>query len=363
MKTTGRLNAICPYFTMFPLEFPLGVLRNAEPGQLVVDPFCGRGTTNYAARTLNLSSIGVDSSPVAVALSQAKLANATPHRIVTAARRILRDKPEPSDVPDGEFWRWAFHRDVLQVLCRLREGLLTNCRSDARKALRAILLGALHGPRRKTRPSHFSNKSQRTYAPKPRYAVGYWKKHNLIPEPVDVLEIVCERAERYYSNEATASGKIIRGDSRKNVFARATRGQKADWIITSPPYYGLRTYLPDQWLRHWFLGGPAKVEYSAEGQILHSSPKAFASDLRRVWRNVGKISAPDAQLVVRFGGINDRKADPISIINVSLEGSGFELQTITPAGSASSGQRQALHFSRPSDDARQEHDIWATKIT
>lgn len=75
MKAKGRLNAICPYFTMFPLEFPLGVLRDATPGQLVVDPFCGRGTTNYAARTLGLPSIGVDSSPVAVALSQAKLAN------------------------------------------------------------------------------------------------------------------------------------------------------------------------------------------------------------------------------------------------------------------------------------------------
>jgi hypothetical protein len=177
------------------------------------------------------------------------------------------------------------------------------------------------------------------------------------------MEIVCERAERYYSYEATASGKVVLGDSRKNVFARAASGQKADWIITSPPYYGLRTYLPDQWLRHWFLGGPAKVEYSAEGQILHTSPEAFASDLRRVWRNVSKISAPDAQLVVRFGGINDRKADPLSIIKLSLESSGFELQTITSAGSASSGQRQALHFSRPSDEARQEHDIWATKVT
>ncbi len=363
MKTKGRLNAICPYFTMFPLEFPLGVLRDAEPGQLVVDPFCGRGTTNYAARTLGLPSIGVDSSPVAVALTQAKLANATPHRIVAVARRILRDIPEPSDVPAGEFWRWAFHRDVLQVLCRLREGLLSNCRSDARKALRAILLGALHGPRRKSRPSHFSNQSQRTYAPKPRYAVKFWQKHNLIPEPVDALEIVRERAERYYSNEATASGKVVRGDSRKNVFAQAAGGPKADWIITSPPYYGLRTYLPDQWLRRWFLGGPSKVEYSADGQILHSSPEAFASDLRQVWRNVGRISAPKAWLVVRFGGINDRKADPLSIIQMSLEGSGFEIQTITPAGSAASGQRQALHFSRPSDEARQEHDIWATKIT
>ena len=143
MKAKARLNAVCPYFTMFPLDFPLGVLRNAEPGQLVVDPFCGRGTTNYAARTLNLASIGVDSSPVAVALSRAKIANATPPRIVAAARRILRDVPEPSDVPDGEFWRWAFHHDVLRILCRLREGLLANCRSDARKALRAIVLGAL----------------------------------------------------------------------------------------------------------------------------------------------------------------------------------------------------------------------------
>jgi hypothetical protein len=44
------LNAICPYFTMFPLEYPLKVLRQhrvAKP--VVVDPFCGRGTTLFAA--------------------------------------------------------------------------------------------------------------------------------------------------------------------------------------------------------------------------------------------------------------------------------------------------------------------------
>lgn len=345
---------------MFPLEFPLGVLRDASPGQLVVDPFCGQGTTNYAARTRGVFSIGVDSSPVAVALTQAKLANTAPHRVVAAARRILRNVPEPSEVPDNEFWRWAFHRDVLPVMCRLREGLLANCRSDARKALRAIVLGALHGPRRKSRPSHFSNQSQRTYAPKPRYAVGYWKKHNLTPEPVDVLEIIRERAVRYYSNEEIASGKVVRGDSRKNVFARAAGGEKADWIITSPPYYGLRTYLPDQWLRRWFLGGSSEVEYSAQGQLLHSSPEAFASDLRQVWRNVGGICAPGARLVVRFGGINDRNADPLSIIKTSLEGSGFEIQSVEPAGSASNGQRQALHFSRSNVQAREEHDLWAT---
>ncbi len=69
------LNAVCPYYTMFPLDFPLRTLAGrARKGDWVADPFCGRGTTNFAARLLGLPSVGVDSSPVAVALTQAKLA-------------------------------------------------------------------------------------------------------------------------------------------------------------------------------------------------------------------------------------------------------------------------------------------------
>ena len=46
----AALNGICPYFTMFPLDFPLGILgRRAKPDDRVLDPFCGRGTTNFAA--------------------------------------------------------------------------------------------------------------------------------------------------------------------------------------------------------------------------------------------------------------------------------------------------------------------------
>jgi hypothetical protein len=49
------------------------------------------------------------------------------------ARRILNEISEPSEASEGEFWRWAFHCEVLRALCRLREGLQANCRSDARK--------------------------------------------------------------------------------------------------------------------------------------------------------------------------------------------------------------------------------------
>src|SRR5437016_1162003 len=131
------LNGICPYFTMFPLSFPYSILRRrAEPGEIVADPFCGRGTTSYACRLLGLQTVAIDSNPVAVALSMAKLVATTPPKIARAASNILDSHRHAKAVPSDEFWTWAFDA---RNLCRLREGLLEDCHSASRIALRAIL--------------------------------------------------------------------------------------------------------------------------------------------------------------------------------------------------------------------------------
>lgn len=363
MKNTA-LNGICPYFTMFPLTFPYNILSyEASEGEWVLDPFCGRGTTNYACRILGLPSIGIDSNPVAVAISEAKLANTTPQAILHAAQQILEEVPIPRDVPVGEFWDLAYHQDVLLILCRFREGLLKDCLSDARKALRTIIMGALHGPRPKIHASYFSNQSQRTYAPKPSYAVNFWKSRNLMPQLVNVLDIIEERARRYYSQESTPlAGRIIYGDSREKwVYSQVPAESKVGWVITSPPYYGMRTYIPDQWLRLWFVGGHPNVDYSSEEQLSHSSQSAFISQLHVVWKNIHAISVPGARLVIRFGAINDRKVDSISLLRQSLKDSGWEIKKIETAGVASKGRRQALHFSHPQKGAIEEHDVWGVR--
>jgi hypothetical protein len=261
-----RLNAICPYFTMFPLEFPLSVLRaHARTKASVLDPFCGRGTTNFAARLLGLKTVGIDSSRVAVAATRAKLVDPTPGEIVESAARILRGT-RPIKVPDSEFWRLAYHADVLRDVCRIREALLRgSVAGRTAAALRGIVLGALHGPVGRTRRSYFSNQSPRTYGPKPGYAVKFWRERKLLPPHVDVLGVIAERAQRYYGGASSSvDGSAIEGDSRDRStmdHARELVGE-FDFVVTSPPYYGLRTYLPDQWLRNWFLGGPAVVDYS-----------------------------------------------------------------------------------------------------
>lgn len=361
-KRSAALNGICPYFTMFPLEFPLAILEGrARPGDHVLDPFCGRGTTNFAAKLLNLYSLGVDSSKVATAITAAKLASPAPSAIVRAARAIL-DGPRVKRVPQGRFWRAAFHPEVLWDLCTIRRALLKHCHTPARMALRGIMLGALHGPRQNVVQSYFSNQSPRTYAPKPDYAVRFWKARRLIAEKVDTLGIIRAKAERFYAERSTIGGLARLGDSRREeAFVRGGRAKRFKWVITSPPYYGMRTYVQDQWLRHWFLGGESMPRYSAGVQVDHGSPEAFASDLQRVWLNAAKASSDDARLVVRFGGISDRQVPPLDILKLSLLGTGWRIQSVVPAGTAKVGKRQADTFLRGRSKPVEEHDVWASR--
>lgn len=362
MAGIAALNGICPYFTMFPLSFPLKILRGrARPGDSVLDPFCGRGTTNFAARLVGLPSLGVDSSPVATAISSAKLVSAAVDAIRDTASSLLGGGSTKC-APKGEFWSWAFHRDVLESVCRLREALLDDCSTPERIALRGILLGAMHGPKQKTFPSYFSNQYPRTYAPKPAYAVRYWKERKLRPEPMDVLALIVRRAQRYYVPLPDIHGVVRHADSRKADSLRPiVLGHKFDWIITSPPYYGMRTYIPDQWLRNWFVGGPDIVDYTNRDQVVHSSPDEFATDLRAVWRNAMSASNDDAKLVIRFGGITDRSADPLSLVKTSLRDSGWRVTNMHRAGTAKEGKRQADSFLRAKSKPMVEFDLWAVK--
>jgi DNA modification methylase len=354
------LNRICAYFTMFPLRFPYLILRRrARAGERVLDPFCGRGTTNYAARLCGLDNVGVDSSPVAAAIAGAKVISVTPSQIAQEFNALL-EAVGRVDVPDGEFWRHAFAPRTLATICRLRSALLagTSRHPHAAIALRALMLGALHGPVAR-KPSHLSNQAPRTFAPKPAYSVKFWKARGLEPAERDVAEILVERARRYFGNEQSgARGRILHSDSRKATLGPA---EAFEWVITSPPYYGMRTYVPDQWIRNWFLGGPPETDYRSDMQLKHSSPEDFIADLATVWERAARVSRPGGHLVVRFGGINDRHAEPLDIIKSSLRTTKWRVTTIRPAGDAATGRRQALAFATEQAQPRSEYDVWAVR--
>jgi hypothetical protein len=356
---TSPLNAICPYYTMFPVEFPLRHLRRALRKDVVVDPFCGRGTTLFAARLLGLGAIGIDSNPVATAIAESKLLSVRTGDLVRACREIF-DEGSGSGcvhVPSGEFWERCYAPGTLRQICLVRNALQSNCLSPSRRALRALLLGRLHGPLTKHAPSYLSNQMPRTYAAKPAYAVRFWRERRMRPPEVDLVELVTRKAEYYFSNRLPGPrGAVLCADSRNVDLGNHPR---ARWVITSPPYYGMRSYVPDQWLRYWFLGGPEDVAYSFDSQLQHSSSGAFSKQLALVWKNVASTCIRGARMVIRFGGIHDRDADPREILRESLVDTGWHLTTAKAAGLASKGRRQAEQFQAKPNAPIEEYDFYA----
>jgi hypothetical protein len=356
------LNAICPYYTMFPLDFPFSVLKRFGGKKLrVLDPFCGRGTTIFAARIKGHKAYGIDCSPIAIAIARAKLAETTEADVIALAERILAETRSVT-VPKGEFWEWAYAPATLRQVCLLREEL-HGLRSDAAQMLRAVCLGALHGPLSKSpdQRSYFSNQMPRTFASKPDYSVRFWRERSLKPSAVDVIRVIKRRATRLDLEtlpDCVGTSKVYTAD------ARLARGYSSlptavDLVITSPPYYGMRTYIADQWLRNWFLGGPADVPYREQNYLSHQSPDAFAESLSQVWDRVGERLSGKGRMFIRFGAIPSRKRDPREIMDASLEHSRFswEIRQVRQAESAASGKRQACHMgSRVKSSAIEEHD-------
>jgi hypothetical protein len=352
------LNAICPYFTMFPLEYPLQVLRkHRKDSPVVMDPFCGRGTTLFAARELGLVSRGIDSSPVAIAVAQAKLCDVETEQVLQLARSYIKVHHDVR-VPDSEFFAAAFAPRTLRELCAVRQGLLhSKAHTHDVVLLRAAMLGCLHGPTNK-RPgnqSYFSNQMPRTFASKPDYSVRYWRAKQLNAPDVSVIDVLGRKLARLSASplpDDVSPAKARLGDSR---FASSLPETDRDFsvVVTSPPYYGMRTYVEDQWLRNWFLGGPERIEYGNNEQLEHTGREAFAKSLGLVWRNMARTKADSLDMYIRFGIIPSAKVDAKALVHASLEASGVPWKVVytQEAETAAAGKRQADHMAAGSTAA------------
>lgn len=346
-------NAICPYYTMFPLEFPMRLLKKHQAkSPAVYDPFCGRGTTIYAARKLGLRSYGLDTSPIAVAIARAKLASAELETVIALAEKLLARTPK--DVPDNPFFKRAFSRKTLLEVCSLREGLLSEKQVTNESAiLRAAALGCLHGPLPEGAgtPSYFSNQMPRTFASKPDYSLKYWRARDMFPPNASVVHVLSKKLKRILDLNADSPSHIHNVkclDARKATSFGKINGPIV--VVTSPPYYGMRTYVQDQWLRMWFLGGDEEIDYENHNQLCHGSHERFIKDLSKVWSIIGRRAQNEADLYVRFGSIPSAKSDARKILKASLEEAGsWKLISVRNAQTSHFGKRQADYMGGESD--------------
>lgn len=300
----NRFHSLCPYFAMFPESFvERWVGELTRPGDVVLDPFCGRGTTPFQSLLMDREAIACDVNDVAFCVTKAK--TCAP-RIGTVADRIHELNTnfdarqwwkQASQLP--EFFQHAFSRRTLQQLCYLR-GSLRWRRRQSDTMVAALVLGSLHGEMDKSN-AYLSNQMPRTISTKPDYSIRFWKERELLAPERDVFEVIASRADfRYLSMPPTRRATVLHKDMRE--LPNCLANQRIRCVITSPPYLDVTNFEEDQWLRLWFLGGPDRpVRRRLSRDDRHTSAKCYWDFIADMWRSLGAILSRQSNVVIRIG--------------------------------------------------------------
>lgn len=248
------LHSLCSYMAMFPPSIPHFFVRwLTEPGDVVYDPFSGRGTTALEACLLGRRGLGSDANPMAWTLTAAK---SNPPSIERLMRRIddlkkgMRSR-SIAHVPDKI--QMLFHPSTLSQLVSLQDRM-SLLRGDDR-FIYAVLLGILHANARTDgTPRGLTVSMPNTFAMAPNYVKKYIGRHRLKAPEVDVLSAVIGRIERLEipSSGFTRGSAWMQDVTKPIEWPREAR--KASLIFASPPYLQVMKYGKLNWIRLWLLG-------------------------------------------------------------------------------------------------------------
>lgn len=247
------LHSLCSYFAMFPPQVPHVFIRwLTEPGDVVYDPFSGRGTAPLEACRMGRMGIGADANPLAYVLTASKVDPPTEQEARARVAQLRSDCrfDAGNGVPDDI--RMLYSPRVLGQLVWLRENLDLARRDD--RFLMALLLGVMHANYVPGHPARgLSISMPNTFAMAPGYVRRYIAEKGLDPPNVDVFDLIAKKIDRMLLPEPAATrGSAWQQDARDPV-PRTLVERPAKLIFTSPPYLSVIQYGKYNWVRLWML--------------------------------------------------------------------------------------------------------------
>ena len=314
-ERTRHVHRLHPYLGKYIPQLVEVFLRKfLAPGQTVLDPFCGSGTTLVQANELGINSIGCDISAFNTLLSKVKTDDYHLPTLKREATDILREAASltnqgevenqgtlfedsgacvSSTVETNAYLNKWFAPRALEELVAFRS-LIRHCRHQ--DFFRVVLSRAARSARQTT---HFDLDFPKEPTTQPYQCY----KHSRICAPTRTafkfIARYCvdsvRRVERFSALRTDANVLCVHGDSRSaNLPA-------VDAVVTSPPYVGLIDYHEQHRYAYELLdladNRENEIGAAANGQS-RAAKDAYCADMTSVFRNVVSKLRTGGMLVV-----------------------------------------------------------------
>lgn len=294
--------------------------RLTAPGDIVYDPFMGRGTTVLEAALLGRVPFGCDINPLSVVLVRPRL---TPPVLDEIAARLAQiNLAAAAEVPEDLLV--FFHPETLRQIVSLKNYLLDRRQSRTLDTLDEWLCMVAVNRLTGHSPGFFS-----VYSLPPNQAVSLKSQRKInerrgqVPPRRDVAGLILKKSRQLLGDvSSTARGTLSEIAARARLLTGPANASpqitanSVSLVVTSPPFLDVVQYADDNWLRCWFLGMDAKsVQLTVPKKL-----DAWRAAITEVFHELHRVLKPGGHIAFEVGEVHAGKT--------KLE------ETVLPAGAA-----------------------------
>ena len=298
---TKHVHRLHPYLGKFIPQLVEIFLRKYQPA-VVVDPFCGSGTTLVEAQTLDIDSFGTDISEFNCLLSKVKTDSYDIELVEWEILDALNQSEETTQTKllesRGKYTSSSYLTDWFapQALEELQsyQAVIENYRYQ--DVLKIILSRSARSARMTT---HFDL----DFPQKPQTEPYECYKHSRICRPTQNARQflkrysidTARRIKEFATLQTNAATQVVWGDSRTIEFPQC------DLVVTSPPYVGLIDYHEQHRYAYELLG----LKWNEESEIgrakqgtSQTAQQSYVDNIEQVFRNVRHSLKDGSRMVV-----------------------------------------------------------------
>ena len=298
--------------------------RLTMPGDIVYDPFMGRGTTLLESALMGRTPCGCDVNPISRILIESRL---DPPQQKEVEERVHSLDLDGAGVVTPDELLVFYHPKTLRAIGSLRQYFIEKQSAGTLDAIdrwiRTVCTNRLTGHS----PGFFS-----VYTMPPNQAVSVVsqikinERRNQTPPERPVAQIIIKKSRQLLKEVTISDRETIQKSALKSQLLSGLcdstpeiEDDSVSLVVTSPPFLNVVDYQTDNWLRCWFNGVDAK---SVPVWQLRNAEKWTAA-MTGVFRELRRILKPGGFVAFEVGEVRKGKLLMETLVVPAAEAAGL----------------------------------------
>lgn len=304
--------------------------RYTQPGDLVYDPFMGRGTTIIEAALLGRRVAGNDVNPLSKVMTLPRLNIPSLAEVEERLRAIRLSPNAKSDIDLSMF----FHRKTLAEIVSLRRYLArrkaTGEEDRVDMWIRMVATNRLTGHSKGFFSVYTLPPNQAT-SPSSQKKINALRKQK--PEYRNVKALILKKTRSLLRNVTPEQLSTLHRIGATAVLSSQVahhtahiRSGAVQLTVTSPPFLDIVQYTNDNWLRCWF--NMIDAEEVSKRMTLARTVEEWGTEMQKVFHELYRITKPGGFVAFEVGEVRKGSIELEKHVVPLGRNAGFECEAI-----------------------------------